>query len=237
MALVLDSREFAAYHKRLADQLRPTILRGVHSGAARAVGYLVQRTRAAPPANPGGVGSGGAVNTGGFIRRWKAVRLPDGAELVNDSPYAGIVDPDAQYGRRPGSKFPPKEALIAWIKRRLLTRPPQKRRRFADRRTDSDKERDAAQKARDKKVRDFLRDREPPKERKPAGGGGSGGRRGAGPSADKLAERMYFPIARAIARRGLLGRRILHDPEAKRAILDYVRADVRKELEKELAKR
>lgn len=176
MALVLSSKEFAAYHARLAAQLRPTIIRGVHSGAARAVGFLVQRTRAAPPANPGGVGSGGAVNTGGFIRRWKSVRLPDGAELVNDSPYAGIVDPDAQYGRRPGSKFPPKDALIAWIKRRLSV-------------------------------------------------------------SQAVAERLYFPIARAIARRGLLGRRILHDPEAKRAILDYVRADVRRELDKELAKR
>jgi hypothetical protein len=235
MALVLSSREFAAYHKRLADQLRPTILRGVHSGAARAVGYLVQRTRAAPPANPAGVGSGGAVNTGAFIRRWKSVRLPDGAELVNDSPHAGIVDPDAQYGRRPGSKFPPRDALIAWIKRRLLARPPQKRRRFAPR-TGPDKERADAQKARDKRVRDFLRNHEPPKERKPAGGAGGGKRRG-GPSADQLAARLYFPIARAIARRGLLGRRILHDPEAKRAILDYVRADVRRELEKELAKR
>lgn len=237
MALVLSSKEFAAYHKRLADQLRPTIIRGVHSGAARAVGYLVQRTRAAPPANPGGVGTGGAVNTGGFIRRWKSVRLPDGAELVNDSPYAGIVDPDAQYGRRPGSKFPPKDALIAWIKRRLLARPPAKRRRSSPR-TGGDRDRDAAQKIRDKKIRDFLRDHEGPKERKPAPAAGSGGgRRGAGPSADQIAARLYFPIARAIARRGLLGRRILHDPEAKRAILDHVRADVRKELEKELAKR
>ena len=235
MALVLSSKEFAAYHARLAAQLRPTIIRGVHSGAARAVGFLVARTRAAPPANPGGVGSGGAVNTGGFIRRWKSVRLPDGAELVNDSPYAGIVDPDAQYGRRPGSKFPPKEALIAWIKRRLLTRPPQKKRRAAPR-TSADRERDAAQKSRDKKIGDFLRDHEPPKERKPAGGAG-GGKRRAGPSQDQLAARLYFPIARAIARRGLLGRRILHDPEAKRAILDYVRADVRRELDKELAKR
>lgn len=236
MALVLSSKEFAAYHARLAAQLRPTIIRGVHSGAARAVGFLVQRTRAAPPANPGGVGSGGAVNTGGFIRRWKAVRLPDGAELVNDSPYAGIVDPDAQYGRRPGSKFPPKDALIAWIKRRLLARPPQKRRRAAPR-TNADRERDAAQKSRDKRIGAFLRDHEPPKDRKPTAGAGGGGKRRAGPSADQLAARLYFPIARAIARRGLLGRRILHDPEAKRAILDYVRADVRRELDKELAKR
>lgn len=235
MALVLSSKEFAAYHKRLADQLRPTILRGVHSGAARAVGYLVQRTRAAPPANPAGVGSGGAVNTGAFIRRWKSVKLPDGAELVNDSPYAGIVDPDAQYGRRPGSKFPPRDALIAWIRRRLFTRPPQKRRRFAPR-TGADKEREGAQKARDKRVRDFLRDHEEPKARRPGAAGG-GGKRRAGPSPDQLAARLYFPIARAIARRGLLGRRILHDLEAKRAILDYVRADVRRELEKELAKR
>jgi len=238
MALVLNSREFAAYHARLAAEFRPAVLRGVHSGAQRAVGYLVQRTRAAPPANPAGVGQGGAVNTGAFIRRWKAVRLPDGAELVNDSPYAGIVDPDAEYGRRPGSKFPPKAELIAWIKRRLLTRPPQKRRKFAPK-TGADKEREDAQKARDKKVRDFLRDhdREPKPERKPAPAGGSGGKRRAGPSADQLAERLYFPIARAIARRGLRARRILHDPQAKRDIIDFVRIDVRRELQRELDKR
>lgn len=192
MALVLNSREFAAYHQRLAAQFRPAVLRGVHSGAARAVGYLVQRTRAAPPANPGGVGTGGAVNTGAFVRRWKAIRLPDGAELVNDSPYAGIVDPDAQYGRRPGSKFPPKADLIAWIKRRLLTTSKRSK---------------------------------------------GGGRRRSGPSADQLAARLYFPVARAIARRGLLGRKILHDPQAKRDIIDFVRADVRRELQRELDKR
>lgn len=233
MALVLSSKEFAAYHKRLADQLRPTIVRGIHSGAARAVGYLVQRTRAAPPANPAGIGTGGAVNTGGFLRRWKSVRLPDGAELVNDSPYAGNVDPDAQYGRRPGSKFPPKDALIAWIKRRLLMRPPAKRKKPGGPRTPSDSDRAAADRDRAQKAaRDFVRDR--PEGRRPAAGGG--GRR-IGPSQDQLAARLYFPIARAIARRGLLGRRILHDPEAKRAILDFVRIDVRRELEKELAKR
>lgn len=237
MALVLNSREFAAYHQRLAAEFRPAVLRGVYSGAQRAVAYLVQRTRAAPPANPAGIGQGGAVNTGAFIRRWKAIRLPDGAELVNDSPYAGIVDPDADYGRRPGSKFPPKADLIAWIKRRLLTKAPTKRRKQAPR-GPADRHREAADEARTKKaIGDFLRG-----ERKSSGGdkrrpetGGGGGRRQA--SLEDQAARLYFPIARAIARRGLRARRILHDPQAKRDIIDFVRIDVRRELEKALAKR
>lgn len=235
MALVLSSREFAAYHARLAQQFRPAILRGVHSGAARAVGYLVQRTRQAPPANPAGIGSGGAVNSGAFMRRWKAIKLPDGAEITNDSPYAGNVDPDGQYGRRPGSKFPPKQPLIEWIKRKILVRPKAPRKKQKPRGT-SDQQREAADKARVKKaIGAFLREPKLGPKRRPAAKPKRGGRRSL--SLDDQAARLYFPIARAIARRGLLARRILHDPQAKSDILDFVRADVRRELEREMNRR
>jgi hypothetical protein len=237
MALVLNSREFAAYHARIAAQFRPAVMRGVHSGASRAVAYLVQRTRSAPPANPAGIGSGGAVNTGAFARRWKAIRLPDGAELVNDSPYAGIVDPEGQYGRRPGSKLPPKAPLIAWIKRRLLTTSKPVRRKQKPRGT-ADQQREASDRARTQKaIGEFTKTprygpRRPERygpERKP--------KRGRVKSIDDQAARLYFPIARAIARRGLLGRKILHDHSAKSEIIDFVRIDVRKELEIELSRR
>lgn len=244
VALILNSAEFARYHQRLADRFRPAIVRGVHSGAARAVGYLVQKTREAPPANPAGIGSGGAVNTGAFARGWRALRNPDGAELVQVMPYGPIVD----RGRRPGSKFPPRDALIAWILRRLLTRPTQKRRQFGPRPTD-EQQRAAADKARrEKAVRGFnaetarrnREDRErdrahPPKERerKDDRRPGGGGRRGRAMDRAAEAARLYFPIARAIARRGLRGRQILSKPEHRRDIIDFVRADVARELERE----
>lgn len=188
MALVLDSKQFAAYHARLAEQFRPTVLRGVRAGAARAVGYLVERTRTAPPANPAGIGSGGAVNTGNLARRWRKVDLPDGAALTNDAPYSPVVDG----GRRAGSKFPPKAALIAWIMRKLLTSPAK----------------------------------------------GKGKRKG-GTSASRLqqAARLYYPIARAIARRGLIARRIVSAPEAQTEIMRMVTMEVGAELAREHGRR
>jgi len=172
MALVLNSREFARYHQRLAQEFNATIMRGVRAGAARAVGYLVERTRTAPPANPSGIGTGGAVNTGSFIRRWRSVPTPTGADLLNDKGYGPIIE----RGRRPGGKMVPREALIPWIRRRL------------------------------------------------------------GVSA-KEAARAYFPIARAIKRRGLFARQILTAVPAQQMILEMVRREVVEELNRELGKK
>lgn len=234
MALVLRSKDYAAYHARLAAQFRPAVMRGVYAGAQRSIGYLVQRTRAAPPANPNGKGSGGAVNTGNFARRWRAIRLPDGAEIRNDAAYGSIIDPErGRYGRRPGAKFPPKPDLIAWIKRRLLTTAKKPRRPSKPRNTDEQR-RQAADAMRIRKAIRSGRALASFKKYGPV--------RPKGPSRrsvdlDKQAARLYFPIARAIARRGLLARRILHDVQPKNDILDFVRAEVRRELEKEISRR
>lgn len=229
MALVLNAKEFAAYHARLAEQFRPTVMRGVRSGAARAVSYLVEQTRAAPPANPRGIGSGGAVDTGAFIRSWRAVPLPEGAALINTSPYAPVIE----YGRRSGSRFPPKQALIAWIRRRLLTKPRTKMRKFGPRdsagqdRAKADKARlESAIKRTGAKDRKFGPRRQP-KPVKPIRG------KKRTLSSQEQAERLYFPIARAIARRGLIGRKIVTSERAQQWILELVRREVAEELVRE----
>ena len=227
---MLDAKQFAAYHQRLATQLMPTLLRGVRSGAARAVDYLVKATRAAPPANPRGVGSGGAVNTGNLVRRYRAIPLPDGAGITNDSSYWPIVE----YGRRPG-KFPPRADLVAWIRRRVLAKPAP-RRRSKSNATVSDKERAARdQKRLDARIRKFARGEESPGRRAPQRRQEKPGRRRVA-VADQ-AERLYFPIARAIARRGLIGRRVLTAPTAQQEILTMVTREVATEINRELSTR
>lgn len=239
MALVLNAKQFAEYHRRLADKFRPTVLRGIRAGAARAVGYLVARTREAPPANPAGKGTGGAVNTGAFVRRWRAVPLPDGAALVNDSPYGPIIED----GRRRGSKFPPRDALIAWIKRKLLAQP--RRRRFGPGEGREARRARLEQKRLESRIARFGREdpRQGPKrpekfgpQRRPKAKP-KGRRVKRAPSVDQQAARLYFPIARAISRRGLIGRKILTAPTAKEEILRMVTREVAAELNREMAKR
>lgn len=113
--LRLNPQEFAKYHQKLAERLRPTLQRGVISGAARAIPYLVERTRTAPPANPAGKGTGGAVNTGAFVGGWRSLPLVDGAALINSKGYGPIVE----HGRRVGAALPPYRAIVEWAKRRL----------------------------------------------------------------------------------------------------------------------
>ena len=112
---VLTAREFADFHRKLGRNLGPAAKRGIMSGAARCIPFLVRQTRKAPPANPSGIGTGGAVNTGDFIRRWRAVETSGGARLLNDHPAAKVIE----LGRRPGSKPPPIAPIAAWVMRRL----------------------------------------------------------------------------------------------------------------------
>lgn len=112
---VLNAREYTEYHRKLGRNFRPAALRGVMSGAARCIPYLVQQTRLAPPANPAGKGKGGAVDTGGFIRLWQAQQTPYGARLFNSHPAANVIEK----GRKPGSKPPPVAPITAWVMRRL----------------------------------------------------------------------------------------------------------------------
>lgn len=234
MALVLNSRQFAQYHRKLADRFRPTILRGVRSGAARAIGELVHATRTAPAANPAGIGTGGAVNTGQFVRSWKVIPLPDGAEILNTAPHAPVVDG----GRRPGSRFPPRDALIAWIKRKILAPPPKpprksKRGSAEDQRAAAEKKRLEAAIRRTGAKDPVLGPRRPTRAKKPPPRR-KGVRRTY--SRDEQAARLYFPIARAIARRGLIGRKILTSSTMKARILDIVTREVGDQLHREMGK-
>jgi hypothetical protein len=229
--LVLNTAQFADFHKRLAERFRPAVIRGIMAGAARAIPYLVDRTRTAPPANPGGVGSGGAVNTGALVRGWRVLAASDGASIVNVAAHAVNVEE----GRRRGSKFPPRDPLIAWIKRKLLTKPKKKPRRFAPR-SNREAEREARDRRRLEAAIRRVGAKDPkygPRQQKPDSRRARVRRK---LSTDEQAARLYFPIARAIARRGLIARKLITAPEAGAEILRLVSAAVVAELEKETAR-
>lgn len=159
----LDPKQLADWYRRLGKSLPAAARRGAIRGALRAVQTLQKATGTAPPANPNGVGVGGAVNTGYYKRAWKHEALPDGARVYNAAPYAGVIE----HGRRIG-RTPPLDAIQDWAQRRLgLSR--------------------------------------------------------------KEAKRAAFPIARAIAKRGLVARKVLENslPGIEK---DFI-AEVQKELE------
>jgi len=167
--LKLSGPEFLLYMGKLGDKFEGAARRGAMRGALRAVRHLQAQTGRAAPANPQGVGVGGAVNTGQYKRSWKARNTSSGADVLNDAGYASIIE----HGRRSGSRFPPLGAIEQWARRRLNLNA-------------------------------------------------------------KEAKAAAFPIARAIAKRGLRGRKILGSsiPLIEEWFLDAVR----KELERELSR-
>ena len=58
----------------------------------------------------------GVFDTGQFSGSWKGLPLPDGAELRNDAPYAGVLE----WGRRPGRPGPPYQPIYEWVVRKLV---------------------------------------------------------------------------------------------------------------------
>ena len=111
----MDMRTLVKEMGDLGPRMMEAAREGAYVAAMRGIDMMHRETRSAPPANPAGKGSGGAVNTGAFLHRWKAARLADGARTYNSSPYGPIIE----HGRRKGSSMPPKQAIIAWIMRRL----------------------------------------------------------------------------------------------------------------------
>lgn len=105
------------YIKRLGPLAHQGIRKGLLSASMRARVMVVDATRTAQPANPEGVGKGGAVNTGAFLRAWKSevVPLRDAIHIYNQAPYAGVIE----YGRRAGATPPPVEAIARWAQRRF----------------------------------------------------------------------------------------------------------------------
>lgn len=113
--VAMSMSQWAKYLFRLKDNAYKAARRGARSGALRAIPTLHTATSEAPPANPMGVGEGGAVNTGRFKRSWKWSLIPHGAMVFNNAPYA----PPVEYGRNPSGQFPPIKAIAQWAQRRL----------------------------------------------------------------------------------------------------------------------
>lgn len=141
--------------------------RGMISGGLRCVAMLQKATAEAMPANPEGLGDGGAVNTGAFRRGWRMQAYRLKMFVFNTENYAEIIED----GRRPGGKPPPRRYIEQWARRRLGL--------------DWDEARAAA-----------------------------------------------WPIAKAIAQRGLRGRKIMAKlvPAMKRAVEEEVEREVKKEI-------
>lgn len=108
-------KQWVGWTKRLGRDLLPAARHGCLVAAQRGIQVVQDATRAAIPANPSGIGTGGAVNNGGYLRGWKSAATPNGARLFNDVSYSGVIED----GRRAGSAWPPRAAIVAWAKRRL----------------------------------------------------------------------------------------------------------------------
>lgn len=150
--LKMSYGDLPRYYRRLGERMLPAMRRGAIRGALRAVSTLQRATSAA-----------GVFNTGYYKRAWTFSPIEDGARVYNQAPYAAVIE----YGRRPGARFPPRNAIIDFAQRKLgLSR--------------------------------------------------------------KEAERAAFPIARAIARRGIRGRFVLV------GALPQIKSDFFEEVLKEL---
>jgi hypothetical protein len=117
-SVIYTPAEFARRMAALPGRFIPAVRRGVLSGALRSLTVLDRRTRTARPANPRGVGVGGAVDKGGgggFIAQWKAEATPQGAVVFNTAVYAPIIE----WGRRLGAVQPPVKNIAIWAQRRL----------------------------------------------------------------------------------------------------------------------
>lgn len=100
----------AGFEVYLRERLRADtalVRRAALDAANRGVGAAVAATDKA-----------GSVDLGGFKAAWKAEPLPDGAMLLNDAPYAAVIE----HGRRPGRPGPPLAPIVAWVSRKLRGR-------------------------------------------------------------------------------------------------------------------
>lgn len=63
-----------------------------------------------------GTNDKGAVHLGAFKLGWHVMSTAEGAALVNDVPYAGVIE----LGRRPGRPGPPFAPILEWVRRKLV---------------------------------------------------------------------------------------------------------------------
>jgi len=127
MRTTISPKEFALYMERLSGGFIPAVKRGILSGAMRGLTILDRRTRTARPANPRGIGTGGAVDKGGgggFLAQWKAEATPTGATIRNTAVYAPVIE----WGRRIGALAPPIRFIAIWAQRKIGLSPEEAKR-------------------------------------------------------------------------------------------------------------
>lgn len=78
------------------------VQRAIFSAAQRGKAFIVGKT---------------PVDRGILRNAWKVVKLSDGSELVNDQPYAGIMERGARPFKMSRAG---REALEGWVKRKIL---------------------------------------------------------------------------------------------------------------------
>lgn len=88
---------------KMRDAVPKAIERGLLAAGQRCVVVLQERTRAK------------AFDTGNMTRSWRADVEAQTIRLVNTAPYG----PAVTGGRRAGSRMPPPQALVAWVRRKL----------------------------------------------------------------------------------------------------------------------
>lgn len=106
-------KEFQRYLKGVPKALNEHIVKGIQTGAQRAIAIAVAEGDAAPPASQRG--SIGAFNTGRYHRSWHVENVADGAVVSNIAPYADVIE----RGRRPGRRQPRTETIVQWARQRL----------------------------------------------------------------------------------------------------------------------
>ena len=100
----IDARDF---ERAIQEQLQADsdlARRAAYDASLRGVSRAVKQTKQA-----------GKVDRGQFMAAWKALQTEDGAELVNDAPYAAVIE----HGRRPGKPGPPLAPIYEWVQRKL----------------------------------------------------------------------------------------------------------------------
>jgi len=93
--VTITPADFAKYMERLGAGFYPAAIRGIRSGAMRAIPVLQRRTQDAPPASANG--SVGAFNTGMYKASWRTSNIDNGVSVSNIQPYAAVIEG----GRRP----------------------------------------------------------------------------------------------------------------------------------------
>ena len=118
VTIPIRAQDYAQYIRRVAAIKLPRALEaGTLAGCMHCIPIVQHSVETAPPANPAGLGAGGAFSSGTYKRSWRAGPVRGGARVYNDRTYASVIE----LGRRPGAKMPPgnPDVIGHWARRRL----------------------------------------------------------------------------------------------------------------------